>query len=338
MPVLSVLLPCYNAAPTLPEALQSLAQQIWTDFDIIAVDDGSTDATPDILQTWAAREPRLKVIEQPHTGIIAALNTGLKACSGSLIARMDADDRCHPERFAQQVTYLQEHSEISVLGCQVAGFPAKDVRGGFQVYIQWINTLISNEDICREIFVESPLVHPSVTFRRQSVEQVGTYEEHGWAEDYDLWLRLFLSGAHFYKLPEVLLDWRETPARLTRSDKRYSLENFLRAKAYYLARGPLVSRDAIIIWGAGMIGRRLAKQLQRQNVHLAAFVDVDPQKIGRTKRGRPVLPPESLLECWNRYHHPIVLAAVGARGARQLIRQHLQDLGLQEGQDWWSVA
>ncbi|MFZ6026732.1 MAG: glycosyltransferase [Chloroflexota bacterium] len=338
MPAVSVLLPCYNAASTLPEALYSLLQQSWTDFDIIAIDDGSTDDTQAVLNAWAARDSRVRVVERPHAGIIAALNTGIEASTGPLLARMDADDRCHPERLARQVAYLQAHPQVAVLGCRVAGFPAEALRGGFQMYIQWSNALIEDADIRREMFVESPLVHPSVLIRREWLARVGGYQERGWAEDYDLWLRLYLAGANFYKLPVVLLDWRETPQRLTRSDSRYSLENFLRAKAHYLARGPLAGRDAVIIWGAGMVGRRLSKHLQRQKVPLVAFVDIDPHKVGCTRRGAPILAPEALLDCWNRYRNPAVLAAVGARGARQIIRQRLETLGLREGQAWWSAA
>jgi cellulose synthase/poly-beta-1,6-N-acetylglucosamine synthase-like glycosyltransferase len=188
------------------------------------------------------------------------------------------------------------------------------------------------------MFVESPLVHPSVIVRREWLDQVGGYQDNGWAEDYDLWLRLYLSGARFHKLPEVLFQWRETPTRLTRIDGRYSLENFLRAKAYYLTLGPLANRDGVIIWGAGMMGRRLCKQLERQSVPVVAFVDIDPRKIGHIKRGRPIVSPKDLLPWWNRYQNPIVLAAVGARGARHLIRNRLQSYGLREGQDWLSAA
>jgi hypothetical protein len=149
---------------------------------------------------------------------------------------------------------------------------------------------------------------------------------------------MYLDGARFAKLPQVLLAWREHPERLTRTDSRYSLENFLRVKAYYLARGPLIGRDALIIWGAGMMGRRLSKQLARQGAPLSAFVDIDPHKIGRTRRGLPIIAPEALLDWWQRYENPVLLAAVGARGARPLIRAQLQAFGLNEGSDWWSAA
>jgi hypothetical protein len=168
--------------------------------------------------------------------------------------------------------------------------------------------------------------------------EVGAYQEHGWPEDYDLWLRLYLAGARFAKLPEVLLEWREHEERLTRQDSRYSLENFLRVKAHYLVRGPLYGRESVLVWGAGMVGRRLSKHLLREGAPLSAFVDVDPNKIGRTRRGVPIISPEGLLDWWQGSPKPVVLAAVGARGARQLIRQHLTTYGLQEGADWWGVA
>lgn len=337
-PAISILLPCYNAAETLAEALETLAGQTLNNFEIIAVDDGSTDSTPQILQAWAARDRRLSIVYQPHAGIVTALSAGLVHCRAPYVARMDSDDRSHPERLARQAAYLDAHPEVAVVGCRVAGFPAGQVRAGFSLYLEWLNSLVNDADIRRELFVESPLAHPSVMFRREWVERVGGYQERGWPEDYDLWLRLYLAGAVFAKLPEVLVEWREHPGRLTRVDSRYSLENFLRAKAHYLAAGPLRDRDGLLIWGAGMMGRRLSKHLVRAGLPLAAFVDIDPRKIGSTRRGQPILPPDELPAWWARFRRPALLAAVGARGARPLIRQRLLALGLAEGQDWWFAA
>jgi glycosyltransferase involved in cell wall biosynthesis len=334
----SVLLPCYNAAATLNEALDSLASQTLSDFEIIAVDDGSSDATLKILEAFAAQEPRLHILSQPHAGIIPALNAGLAQCQAGIIARMDADDRAHPERLERQAAFLYAHAEMDVVSCRVAGFPAGQVRPGFGLYLEWLNGLLSDEEIRREIFVESPLPHPSLAFQREALLRAGGYQDHGWAEDYDLLLRLYLDGARFTKLPEVLLEWREHPERLTCTDSRYSLENFLRAKAFYLTRGPLSGRDGVILWGAGMVGRRLGKQLDRLGAPLAAYIDINPRKIGRTQRGLPILPPEALLDLRARYANPVILAAVGARGARPIIRQRLAGMGLVEGQDWWSAA
>ena len=338
IPSISVLMPCYNAVETLDEALESLSGQTFSDFEIVAVDDGSTDGTLQLLEAWATRESRLCVLSRPHEGIVSALNAGLSVCRAPFVARMDGDDRSHPERLAKQIAYLQAHPGVGVVSCRVKGFPLDQVRQGFKVYIEWLNGLLTNEDIHREMFVESPLSHPSVVFRRRVVLDADGYQDHGWPEDYDLWLRLYLKGVGFAKLPEILLEWREHPRRLTRTDGRYSVENFLRAKAYYLCQGPLGGRDAVIVWGAGMMGRRLSKHLVRQGAPLTAFVDIDPKKIGRTLRGLPIISPQDLHGWWRRYDNPAALAAVGARGARQLIRQQLVDYGLREAQDWWCAA
>ena len=338
MTLVSVVMPCFNAADTLPEALESLTGQTLVDFELIAVDDGSSDATASILKEWAVMDARIRPIFQPHSGIVVALNNGWHACQSPLIARMDADDLAHPERLERQVAFLDMNSEIGVVACRVEGYPQEEVRQGFMVYLDWQNSLLTDVDIRREMFVESPLAHPSVVIRQEWLSRVGGYQDHGWPEDYDLWLRLYLAGARFAKLPEYLLHWREHPQRMTRQDSRYSLENFLRLKAHYLARGPLNGKGAVLVWGAGMMGRRLSKHLLRQGVPLTAFVDIDPAKIGRTRWRLPIISPEELPAWWQAAEEPVVLAAVGARGARQLIRQHLNQLRLREARDWWSVA
>lgn len=338
MPAVSVMLPCYQAAATLSEALDSLAAQTFTDYEIIAVDDGSTDCTLAILQARAAVEPRLRVLSIPHGGVIAAANTALAASRAPLVARMDADDRCDPRRLEVQFTYLQAHPEVDVLASQVRAFPDSHVQDGVRTYVAWQNSLLQDADIRREMFVESPLANPSVMCRKSVVVDAGGYEEHGWAEDYDLFLRFYLRGAHFARVPEVLLDWRDHPNRLTRQDERYSPENFINAKAHYLAAGPLSGRDAVVIWGGGSIGKRTGRALEQLAIPLRAYADVDPRKIGRTRRGLPVLGPEALPAFLKQWRSPIVLAAVGIRGAREIIRDRFKKMGLVEGQDWLAVA
>jgi GT2 family glycosyltransferase len=233
---------------------------------------------------------------------------------------------------------LAEDESLAAVGCLVEGFPPGDVRQGFRLYLAWLNSLVTPEEIARQIYVESPLAHPSVMVRRDWLERLGGYEDHGWPEDYDLWLRMHLAGARFAKVPRVLIAWREHADRLTRTDARYSLENFLRAKAHYLMRGPLRKAPAVIVWGAGAMGRRLSKHLVREGAPLRAFVDIDPEKIGRRRRGLPIHSAEDLPALVRAAPETVVLAAVGARGARELIRTRLQGMGLVEGLDWWAVA
>jgi len=338
MSQVSVLLPCYNAESTIEEALSSLADQSYRDFEVLCVDDGSTDKTPSILENWSQRDSRFVLVKKNHRGVIQAANTGLALCRAPIIVRMDADDRCHPDRIKLQREYLLDNPAVAVVGSLVNGFPKELVGEGFKLYYNWLNSLVTHEDISREIFIESPLANPSTTFRKSWVDRVGGYQDHGWPEDYDLWLRLYLAGAQFAKIPQVLLEWREHPERLTHQDSRYSVENFLRAKAHYLAKGPARGRDAVFIWGAGMTGRRISKHLSREGLPLTAFIDVDPKKIGSTRRGKPIISRDDLPALWKQYQNPILLAAVRARKARPLIRENLKKLNLVEGQDWWAAA
>ncbi len=331
-------MPCHNAGATVDGAVETILSQTLQAWELVAVDDGSDDDTLERLRAWQARDERVRPVAMAHAGIIEALNHGLSCCRAPFIARMDADDRSHPDRLHEQSGFLMGHPQVAAVSCWVYGFPKDDVREGFRIYIDWLNSLVTPEDIAREIFVESPMAHPSVMMRRSWIERLGSYQERGWPEDYDLWLRMHLAGAQFAKIPRELLGWREHEARLTRTDSRYSVENFLRAKAHYLARGPLQGREALILWGAGQMGRRLSKHLLREGAPLTAFIDIDERKIGRTRRGKPILSPDELLELWKRYRRPILLVAVGSRGARDLIRTRLAEMGLAEGEDWWAVA
>lgn len=331
-------MPCYNAQDTVDDAVRSILEQTLSNFELIAVDDGSTDSTPDRLRRWASEDLRVRVISLSHAGIIEALNAGVVACRAGLIARMDADDRSHPERLARQVQFLNEHPELAVASSYVEAYPGDQVQEGFRRYVEWLNSLDTPELIARDIFVESPLAHSSAMIRADWLKRVGGYQEHGWPEDYDLWLRLHVAGAQFGKVTEVLLDWREHPDRLTRTDGRYSVENFLRAKAHYLCQGSLANREAVVIWGAGQMGRRISKHLERGGASLVAFVDIDPKKIGSVKRGIPIISVEALPDMLKQYRDTVVLAAVGSRGARELIREQLDLMGLVETQDYWAVA
>ena len=203
-------------------------------------------------------------------------------------------------------------------------------------YEEWLNSLLSQEDILRERFIESPLPHPSVMVRRREFDSVGGYRDMGWPEDYDLWLRLARRGTRFQKLPQTLLWWREHASRLTRRDSRYAVERFLACKAHHLLRGPLRNASKVVLWGAGQTGRRLSKYLKRAQVPIVGVVDVDPAKVGRTLRGYPVLPPEELPALLE--PGVVTLSAVASRGARQLIRRRLDALGLTETVDYWCVA
>jgi glycosyltransferase involved in cell wall biosynthesis len=304
------------------------------EFEVVIVDDGSTDRTPEIIDSLACRDARVRAIRVPHGGIIQSLNAGIAACEADLVARMDADDISHPCRLEAQVALMGTRPDISVCSCLVRMFPRHQLLGGLVKYEHWLNSLVSHEQISKDIFVESPVAHPSIMIRRDDLVRVGGYQERGWPEDYDLWLRCHASGMRFHKVDSALLWWRQSGGRLTFTDSRYSLENFLRAKAHYLAKRLEGSGRPLVIWGAGMTGRRISKHLEREGLTIEAFVDIDQKKIGRTLRTRPILGPEAL----EQRRDAFVISAVGSRVARNLIRQELARLGFIEEKDFICAA
>ena len=340
MPAVSVLLPVRDAESTLRTCLRSLRRQTFEDFEIVAVDDGSTDDTAKILDLWKRRDGRLKVILTKPEGLVPALNKGLSHCLAPLVARMDADDAMLPQRLEKQVALLSDRPEIGVVSCRVRCFPRRKIAGGFRHYEDWLNSIEEPDEHHSRRFIESPVAHPSVVFRQRLVERVGGYrdqpEDEPWPEDYDLWQRLFESGVRFAKVPEVLHLWRDREDRLTRTDPRYGKDRFMACKAHFLAHGPLQSKPRIIVWGAGQTGKRLVKALMLQARRPVAFVDIDEKKFGREPYGIPVRNAAVLPGLMR--PGTAVLVAVSQRGARELIRPQLAQAGLVEGESAFFVA
>ncbi len=323
-------MPVRNGGRHLREALHSLFRQTEPSFEVIAVDDGSTDHTSRILAE--ENDPRLHVVRQEHEGIVAALNAGLARASAPYIARMDADDIAHPERLRVQADYLDRHPGVGVVASRAAYLGDRTANRGLALWLEWSNALSTHDAIARERFVESPLVHPTVMFRHELVEPHGGYRAGGFPEDYELWLRWLEAGVRFEKLEQTLLSWREHPDRLTRTDPRYSVEAFFRAKAPYLARWLAVHNPhhpKVTVWGAGRVTRRRLAPVLAQGLEVEAWVDIDPDKIGWRVDGAPVIAPVDLPPPGEAF----VLVAVGKRGARALIEAELSGRGCELGLD-----
>lgn len=335
LPAVSVLMPVHDAAPWLGRAVRSVLRQSLGELELVAVDDGSTDASAQILARWAARDERVRVIRLPRReGLVTALNIGLDAVRAPLTARCDADDLNHRDRLARQATMLAAEPGVMVAGCRVASFPRRTLGEGFSRYDAWVNGILTPAAHRRERYVESTLPHPSAMMRTIELRALGGYRDRGWPEDVDLWLRVHAAGGGFRKAPEVLYFWRDHPGRASRVDPRYARAAFLRAKAHFLARDPFLATKRVVIWGAGAIGRQLGRLLREEGVAVAAHVDIDPRKIGGSRRGAPVIAPDGL----HAHAGTPLIAAVGARGARAIIRADLGRRGYIEGRDFLVVA
>lgn len=331
-PVVSVLLPVRNGSATLAAAVESVRRQTVADWEIVAVDDGSDDDTRDVLRSLADSDSRIRPVFCPPRGIVPALNTAIEVSRAPLLARMDADDICLPTRFERQLEHLSDHAETGLVSCLVEFGGDRSQQAGYAAFVDWINSLVGPHAIALNRFVESPLAHPSVMFRRCCLEDGGSYRDGCFPEDYELWLRWLECGVRMEKVPAPLLVWNDPPDRLSRTDQRYAMRAFYQCKAEYLARWLATNNPHhpdVHVWGAGRLTRKRAEMLTEHGVRIVAYIDIDPKSIGQVIHGRPVLSSENLPPPENAF----VVSYVGSRGARDDIRQRLCDKGYRDGRD-----
>jgi glycosyltransferase involved in cell wall biosynthesis len=333
MPRVSILMPVRNEERHLQTALDSLQRQTLTDWELVAVDDGSDDGTPHILYNATRMDSRVRVIRRSRGGLVAALNAGLRECRAPLLARMDGDDICHPHRLEMQAAHLDAHPATGLVACNFRHFPRSNLKQGMIAYENWQNGLENHELIMRDLYVESPFVHPSIMTRRQILEQLGGYNDRGWPEDYDLWLRMAANGTSFTRLPQTHFFWRDHPERATRTLDEYSSNAFRSCKLHHLHKGFLTNTHEVVIAGAGVEGRAWQRLLATTGIRVSGWLDVDPRKIGRTLHGAPVTRTEEL-----KLSDRKMIVAIGVLGAREQFRSVSEKMGWREGGDFVCVA
>ena len=284
-PAISVVLPVRNGERFLREAVDSVLAQTVEDFELIVVDDGSTDSTRAIVRGYD--DPRLRLLERPPEGLVPALDAGLGAARAPLIARMDADDVSAPHRLERQRLRIEASPRCGM----VATWSRVLDEHGREVRIEVLP--LDPGDLARRLLLRNPFRHGSTLLRREAVDAVGGYrDDYGHSEDYDLWVRLVRAGWSLAVVPEVLYDYREHPDAVTRTDPdRIRLREQLRDDLWATLREPYPIRDVV------RNGRRyrsehgfLGPQLRRDHV-------ADQRALVReaARRGRPLFAAKALL-------------------------------------------
>ena len=336
LPKVTLLLPVYKAKQTLDDALSDVAAQRGVAFEALVILNGPDDGSEAIARRWEARCTQLRVLRSPTQGIVPALNLGLSQATAPLIARFDADDRMAPERLAKQAAAMDAHPSWSlcttqVLSESVSGGPAGP---GMTRLVQRLNGLMTPKDIRSARFIDIPVVHPAVMFRREVVLNLGGYHDGHFGEDHDLWLRMLESGHEFGMVPEVLVTWRDHAERMTRTDPKLLSERALQGLvARYLVSGPLTGRSCRV-WGGGKCGKRYVRALHEAGATVDDIIDIDPAKIGRVvghgvriTHADDLEPPDGRM----------VLVAVAAPGAQALIAERLKKLGYERDVNWLAL-
>lgn len=227
-PLVSIILPAYNAAQYLTEAVNSLLRQTMSDFELIVVDDCSQDRTPTILRQLARQDSRLIVIRnQQNLKLSGSLNVGIAAARGKYLARMDADDWSYPDRLAKQLALLESQPEVGICGGSMEVCNENlQPRGRRQYHL-------TDREIRRHLFRYSPFCHPAVMIRTAALRQAGLYRgEFNPAEDYELYFRLGRVAA-FANLPDTLIKYRVIPNSMTTGGLRQMEAQTLRIRRLY---------------------------------------------------------------------------------------------------------
>ncbi len=338
---ISILMPVRNDATMLRNCLADIENQSMTDYELVVVDDGSTDETPDLLIKASQRDSRIQMIRTEPHGIVSALNTGLTECKGQYIARMDVDDRMHKTRLQKQLEFMKNNPELELIGCRVEGFTDKGPLpdSGVQ-YQSWSNALISHEQIECDLFAESPIVHPTFFATRELLNKIGGYSENPWAEDYDAIMRAYGRGAKLGKHPEKLVLKYHAQGRLSRIEAMYKRPAMFDAKVHYLLEfGLLKKRKGVLIVGSGPTGRQSAQSFADRKVQLLGFVDNRPGPPGRLVKGWPAwgfpdLPPPEFL---NNFRDALIIMAIGESKGQRVFRELLLKEGFVENYDFVRV-
>ncbi len=200
LPAISVILPVYNGEKFIKKTLESILNQTFKDFEILIIDNASTDHTPTILKTAATQDARIKILTNvKNIGLVGSLNKGLKEAKGLYCARIDADDIALPERFEKQIDFLEKHPNVVAVGTWAEKF---DAESGL------IKTPTSAAYVRATLLFHSPMVHPSVMLRANILKQHNLkYRPITPVEDFDFWTRLSQTG-DLANIPEVLLKYR----------------------------------------------------------------------------------------------------------------------------------
>ena len=329
-PAITVLVPFRDSIAFIGESLESIGEQSFRNMEVLLVDDGCDDGSGEAARGLCASDHRFRVIPCEGHGVVDALNTGLRRARGEWIARHDSDDLSLPERLHLQHEEALGMGSRSVVTCRVRSFREGGLRRGYRLYERWLNGLTSHEEIERNIFVESPIPHPTAFYNREAVLKAGGYRHGDFPEDYELWLRLWSLGFRFRRVPDVLVRWRDHERRLSRTDPRYSLTSFYRLKASYLGGVPCLRERRVIVWGSGQTGRRLSGFLLREGFEIEAFITVVPSRVGGKLRGAPIVGPDGLSALAG---IPVLIAS-RAPGARRRICDHLDSAGLLNWRDY----
>lgn len=292
-PTVSILMPVKNTAQFLVECLESIVKQSETDWELIAIDDHSTDDSYSILTNYASKHHIIKIFKNTGNGIIEALRLAYLKSSGTLITRMDSDDIMSLNKIEILKSNLVSKGKGHIALGKVKYFSEERLGEGFKNYELWLNSLIEKGTNFEGIYKECVIPSPCWMVFREDLDKAGAFTPNDYPEDYDLVFRFYQENLKPIACNQTLHFWRDYSTRTSRTHEHYADQTFLDIKTKYFIKLDYNSDKNLVIWGAGDKGKTLAKILLSLKIDFYWICD-NPKKIGKHIYDQKMLPFTSL--------------------------------------------
>ncbi|MBT8218418.1 MAG: glycosyltransferase [Bacteroidia bacterium] len=278
--MVSILIPVKNAMPFLEACIESILKQSFVQWEVIAVDDGSSDTSLTILKEYENRESRIQVFENTGDGIIDALDLAYSKSIGQWITRMDADDMMYPNRLQIMTDQLTEHGKGHISTGLVQYISESQLGDGYQKYQEWLNSLTKTGKNFTDIYRECVIPSPCWMMFKTDLDKIHAFKPDNYPEDYDLCFRMYQDGLQIIPNDIVLHYWRDHNHRTSRTHEHYADNRFLDLKVHYFLKIDYDPMRQLILWGAGKKGKVLAKKLIEKELDFM-WICENPKKTGK---------------------------------------------------------
>ncbi len=278
--LVSIVMPVKNTEPYLRECLDSILAQSHTEWELLAVDDGSSDDSLALLRSYSQKDSRIKALRNTGGGIIPALQTGYAVSSGTFITRMDSDDIMMPSKLELMIKCLEKGGKKTVTVGLVDYFSEGALGDGYRRYAEWLNALTLAESHFNDIYKECVIPSPCWMMYKEDFDRIGGFTPDIYPEDYDLCFRMYKNGIRTLGVPQILHRWRDRSDRTSRTHEHYADNRFFELKVRYFLEIDHDTEASLFLWGAGKKGKRIARLLLECGVSFRWVCD-NEKKIGK---------------------------------------------------------
>nr|WP_299341014.1 glycosyltransferase family 2 protein [Allomuricauda sp.] len=328
--LVSIVMPFKNTEEFLPECLDSILHQTYSNWEVVAVNDSSNDGSMETISQYAEKDLRIRVVQNKGKGIIPALQTAYSHCTGNYITRMDSDDVMTPHRLAWMVAALQKNGPGHLAVGQVRYFSERGISDGYTRYEKWLNYLTERGINYNEVYKECVVPSPCWMAYRKDFEKCDGFNPNRYPEDYDLTFRFYENGLKIIPCPELLHLWRDYDHRTSRTSEHYAQNYFLDIKMHYFLKLDHDHSRALVVWGAGFKGKTIAKKLVEKEIPFKWLCD-NPNKVNKKIYGQSLHHYTSLPSLKN----PQSIITVANETAQKEIKTYLESLNQKSMQDYF---